>query len=86
LALKNDNGKVMFRLGQAQHILGEFADALATLERALVVRLMISSASSLFHLEIVPEDAAISREIQLVKRSQQAFKDKEKKLFGKLFA
>lgn len=65
-----DNVKAHFRLAQALHGRRDFEQALETLAVAQ---------------KLAPNDKAILAEIAAVKREIQAYKDKEKRAFSKLF-
>lgn len=71
-ALKNspDNIKALFRKGQALHAQRDFTGSLQVLEKAL---------------NLAPSDKAVKSEIAAVKSEVQAYKDKEKRAFAKMF-
>ena len=66
-----DNVKALYRKGQALHGKRDFDKSLETLSSAL---------------KLAPNDGAIKSEIVAVKREIQAYKDREKKAFSKMFA
>ncbi|XP_012689741.1 peptidyl-prolyl cis-trans isomerase D [Clupea harengus] len=71
LELDETNTKALFRRAQAWQSLKEFNNAMTDLKKAQ---------------EIAPNDKAISNEMQRIKQRVKDEKDKEKKLFSKMFA
>ena len=71
LDLDADNVKALFRLGQANNLLGDFVAAVRYLNMAN---------------QLAPNDLAIQRELQLVKANERKLLEKEKQMFGKMFA
>jgi regulator of sirC expression with transglutaminase-like and TPR domain len=70
LEIKPDHPKALYRRGQAQAQLGELTAAKEDLERAL---------------ELSGGDAAVAAELEAVKQRMAAAKEKEKKMFSKMF-
>jgi len=70
LKLDPKHGKALFRMGQAQGMLGETKEALHYLEQAKGVN---------------PTDLLIVREIQTVKEKERSVKENERKMYGRLF-
>lgn len=71
LELSPDNAKALFRRGQAQLALKEYAEAVKDLERARVLS---------------KEDPAVVAELTRAKAALDAEKAKEKKMFAKMFS
>jgi peptidyl-prolyl isomerase D len=71
LELDQNNVKAMFRLGQAYAMLGEFEKASVELKRAK---------------ELAPGDISIQKELVAVHKSQEAYRQKERNMFSKMFS